>query len=65
VDAFEILSALRARGIPIIALTARTLSADERAEIEPLVQAVLPRTQLRREALINLIQQVRQTTTPP
>ena len=64
VNVFEILSALRARGIPIIALTTQSPGADERAEIEPLVQAVLPRTQLRREALINVIRQVQQTAAP-
>jgi CheY-like chemotaxis protein len=68
INAFEILSALRqaphTRNIPVIALTAEPLSADERAAIEQLAQVVLPRTQVRREALISIIQQVRQTTAP-
>ncbi|HTP08191.1 MAG TPA: ATP-binding protein [Anaerolineae bacterium] len=46
--------------IPVIILTAKALSPDEHAELERVAQAILPKTQLRRAAIINAIQQARQ-----
>jgi CheY-like chemotaxis protein len=63
-DGFEILSALRhdprTREVRVIVFTSKTLSADEQAEVDRLAQTVLAKNQLRREALVTTIRQVRQ-----
>jgi hypothetical protein len=63
-DGFQLLTALQrdvdmAR-LPVVVLTAKELSAAERAELDRVAQAVLTKTQLRRATLLATIQQARQ-----
>jgi signal transduction histidine kinase/ActR/RegA family two-component response regulator len=63
-NGFDILSALRrdprTREVRVIVFTAKTLSANEQAEVDRLAQTVLAKNQLRREVLVTTIRQVRQ-----
>jgi CheY-like chemotaxis protein len=68
IDGLQVLTALqrdpRTACLPVVVMTAKELTSAELAEINRLARAVLPKTQLRRAALLEAIQQARQAAAP-
>jgi signal transduction histidine kinase len=68
IDGVQLLTALQRTAdtarLPVIVLTAKELSAAERAELDRLAQVVLTKTQLRRTTLLSALQQVRPAVSP-